>query len=117
MVGVHGFQYKGSIQLIRKSHRSATHVFNVAQRVKSDDAVGGKKWQFRAKRGTGNSVISDIESILGSTRSATDRQVGDHLEAFIDASDKLLNRYHALAMVRLAAKYRFDLTSAIPLVK
>ena len=66
VVGVHGFQYKGSIQLIRKSHRSATHVFNVAQRVKSDDAVGEERsGKFRAKRGTGNSVISDIESILG----------------------------------------------------
>ena len=115
---VHGLQYKGSIQLLRKRHRSATEVFDVPQRVEGDDAAKEERsGNYRARRGTGNSVISDIESILGGTRSATDSQVGDHLKAFIDSSDKLLNRNHALAMVRLAAKYRFDLSTAIPLAK
>ena len=117
-VRVYGLQKKGSIRLLRQRHRSAAALFDVPQGVQGDDTAGeSKSGKYRARRGTGKSLISDLENILGGTRSATDRQVADHLAAFIDASDELLNRSHALAMTRLAAKYRFDLTAAIPLAK
>ena len=74
-----------------------------------------KTGKFKQKRGAGKSLINDLENILGGTRSHTDEVVGAQLAAFIDHSDELLNRSHALAMVRLASKYRFDVSSAISL--
>ena len=103
--------------------RSSHVLFDACQgerRTSADEENGNgkrKSGKYRAKRGTGKTLISDIENILGGTRSAADRQVAGQLVAFIDTSDELLNRSHALAMTRLAAKYRFDLTAAVSLDK
>ena len=65
----------------------------------------------------GKEYINEIDGILGRSKRREDKKVAANLLAFLKKNDSMLNRAHALAMVRLAAKYQFDLTSAIPLSK
>ena len=121
--GVHGFASNGRFKLtsrpdligaLRSFRLCAANSDSVQEGGDGNDEKTGK---YRLRKGMGKEYIKEIDRILGRSRRRDDKKVGQNLVNFLDKKDSVLNRAHALAMVRLSAKYQFDLTSAVTLSK
>mgnify|MGYP004324069651 CR=1 FL=1 len=77
----------------------------------------GRSGKYKYRKGMGKLLIKELDGILKHAKRQDDRKVAVRLTELLEKSDSVINRAHALSMMRLAAKYQFDITTAIPLSK